>query len=112
VQIGTTFEALRLLRFALVETRRLRKVNIDEMRTRKMCALTIEKERATRKMYALEINRLLADERRKALPRTRHLSCDYQFAPLPRPMWMRSRRAQIFGVLAAVLSGLLVYWSL
>ena len=98
-----------MLRTADVETRRLRKVNVHEQRTRKMCALTVEHERATRKMYALEVNRLLADDRRNTLPRRAHLSCDYQFAPLPRPRWMRQRKTRIFSVLAAALSGLLVY---
>lgn len=101
-----------MLRFTHVETRRLRKVNVHELRTRRMCAITITNERATRKMYALEINRLLAEERRKSLPRTRHLSCDYQFAPLSRPLWMQPRRVRIVGALAATVSVLLVYWFL
>ncbi len=99
---------------APVETRRLRRVNgranVNERRTRKMCAIELEGERPTRKMYALEVNKLVAEERRRALrQRARHLSCDYQFAPLPRPSWMRQRRSRILGVIAAAISGLLVY---
>lgn len=85
--------------------------NVHERPTREMAAVGLDGERPTRKMYALEVNRLLADERRHSL-RRRHLSCEYQFAPLPRPTWMRQRRARIFGVLAAAVSGLLVYWFL
>lgn len=97
-------------RSTYVETRRLRRVNVDDRPTRKMRALEKLDERPTRKMYALEVNKLLAEERRTSLSRARpHRSCEYEFVPLQRPGWMRQRRAPIVGVLAAAISALLAY---